>query len=165
MTILIISNKEMKHTTKIVKSLQESGLEIKDVSKTIKKSQKIKKLDFFTRYQVHQLLFNLKTCQQVKGLLKLPKEQLYQARVLILPHPLTDFETQKYCHNGPKFKRVYSKNNLPKINNGPHIINLDEYKSIGTHWINLYVSSNKIIHFVSFRAEHIPNEIKKFFRN
>ena len=50
MTVLIISNKEMKHTTKIIKSLQESGLEIKDVSKTIKKSQKNKKLDFFTRY-------------------------------------------------------------------------------------------------------------------
>ena len=50
MTTLIISNKEMKHTTKIIKSLQQSGLEIKDVSKTIKKNQKNKKLDFFTPY-------------------------------------------------------------------------------------------------------------------
>ena len=42
MAILIISNKEMKYTTKIIKSLQELGLEIKDVNKTIKKSKRIK---------------------------------------------------------------------------------------------------------------------------
>ena len=143
----------MKYTTKIIKSLQELGLEIKDVNKTIKKSKRIKSW-ISLRYQVHQLLFCSKTCQQVSGLLKLPKEQLDQNRVLILPHPLTDFEIQKYCHNGPKFKRVYSKNDLPKIKNGPYTINLDEYKSIGTHWIDLHANSNKIIYFVSFRAEH-----------
>ena len=34
-TALIISNKEMKYITKIVKSLEESGLLIKDISETI----------------------------------------------------------------------------------------------------------------------------------
>ena len=28
---------------------------------------------------------------------------------------------------------VYSRNNLPKIKDGAHVINLDEYKSIGDH--------------------------------
>ena len=36
MITLIISNKEMNDTMKIVKSLEESGLLIKDVSETIK---------------------------------------------------------------------------------------------------------------------------------
>ena len=34
--------------------------------------------------------------------------------------------------------------NLPKIKNGSYIINLDEYKSIGTHWVALYVKENNV---------------------
>ena len=30
------------------------------------------------------------------------------------PHPLANFEIQKYCQNGLKFNCVYSRNNLPK---------------------------------------------------
>ena len=40
MTTLIISNDEMNDVMKIVKSLEESGLLIKDVSKTIKNEAK-----------------------------------------------------------------------------------------------------------------------------
>ena len=32
----------------------------------------------------------------------------------MLPHPLTDFEIEKYYQNEPKFDDVYSKNNLSK---------------------------------------------------
>ena len=42
------------------------------------------------------------------------------------------------------------------------VINLDEFKSIGTHWIALYVNSNNIVYFDSFGVEHIPKEIKTF---
>ena len=31
------------------------------------------------------------------------------------PHPLTDFEVQKYYQNEPRYNGVYSRNNLPKI--------------------------------------------------
>ena len=48
-------------------------------------------------------------------------------------HPLTNFEIQKYYQNEPKFNGVYSRNNLPKIKDGAYVINLDEFKSIGTH--------------------------------
>ena len=35
------------------------------------------------------------------------------------PHPLINFEIQKYYQNGPKFNGVYSRNNLPeKIQDG-----------------------------------------------
>ena len=30
------------------------------------------------------------------------------------PHPLTNFEIQKYYHNGPRFHGVYFRDNLPK---------------------------------------------------
>ena len=46
------------------------------------------------------------------------------------PHPLSNFEIQKYYENEPKFNGVYSKNNLSKIKDGALITNLDEYESI-----------------------------------
>ena len=52
-------------------------------------------------------------------------------------HPLTNFQIQTYYQNEPKFNSFYSRNNLPKIKDGAYVINLDEYKSIGTHWITL----------------------------
>ena len=53
------------------------------------------------------------------------------------PYPLTNFEIQKYYQTEPKFNGVYLRNNLPKIKDGTYVINLDEFKSIGTHWIAL----------------------------
>ena len=50
------------------------------------------------------------------------------------PHPLTNFEIQKYYQNEPTFNGVYSRNNSSKIiKDGAYMINLDEYESIGTH--------------------------------
>ena len=46
MTILIISNKEMNDITKVVRSLEESGVFMKGVSERIKMKQKNKKADF-----------------------------------------------------------------------------------------------------------------------
>ena len=80
----------------------------------------------------------------------------------MLPHPLANFEMQKYYQNEAKFNGVYSRNNLPKIKDGAYVINIDEYESIGTHWITLYVNANNIVYFDSFGVEHIPKDIKKF---
>ena len=77
----------------------------------------------------------------------------------MLLHPLTNFEIQKYYQKEPKFNGVYSRNNLPKIKDEAYVINRDEYKSIGTHWIALYVNDNNVTCFDSFRVEHIPKEI------
>ena len=77
------------------------------------------------------------------------------------PHPLINFEIR----NEPKFNGVYSRNNLPRVKDGAYIINLNKYKSIGTHWIALYVNGNNIIYFDSFVVKDIPKEIKKVIVN
>ena len=78
------------------------------------------------------------------------------------PHPLTNFDIQKYYQNKPRFNGVYSRDNLPKIKDGAYVINLDEYSDIGTHWVHLYVSNNDVTYFDSFGVEHIAKEIKAF---
>ena len=76
------------------------------------------------------------------------------------PHPLTNFEIQKYYQNEKRFNGVFSRDNLSnKIKDGAYIINLDEYSDIGTHWVALYVNNNDITYFDSFSVEHIPKEI------
>ena len=78
------------------------------------------------------------------------------------PHPLTNFEIEKYYQNELKFNDVYSRDNLPdKIKDGSYIINLDEYSDIRTHWVALYVVNNNVTYFDSFGVEHIPKEIEK----
>ena len=80
----------------------------------------------------------------------------------MLHHPLTNFEIQKYYQNEPKFNGVYSSNNLPKIKDGAYVINLDDFKAIGTQWIALYMngySRRGSICFDNFGVEHIPKEI------
>ena len=57
-------------------------------------------------------------------------------------HPLTSFEIQNYYQNEPKFIGVYSRNSLPKMKEGSYVINIDKFKSIGTHWIALYANGN-----------------------
>ena len=83
------------------------------------------------------------------------------------PHPLTNFEIQKYYQNEPRFNGVYFRDNLPnKIKDGAYAINLDEYSDIGTHWVALYVKNNEVTYFDSFGVERrIPKEFKKFISN
>ena len=54
---------------------------------------------------------------------------------------------------------------LKKIKDGAYIINLDEHKDTGTHWIALFCMRNEVIYFDSFGVEHIPKETKTFYRN
>ena len=78
------------------------------------------------------------------------------------PHPLTNFEIQKYYQNEPRYNGVYSRDNLPRIKDGAYVKNIDEYSDIGTHWIFLYVNNDNVTYFGSFEVENIPKEIKTF---
>ena len=82
-------------------------------------------------------------------------------------HPLTNFEILKYHQNKPRLNSVYSRNNLPKTKDGAYLINRDEFKSIGTHWIAFYVDGNDerssydAMYFDRFGVKNIPKEVKK----
>ena len=83
----------------------------------------------------------------------------------MLPHPLTNFEIQKYYQNEPRFNGVYSRDNLPKLKDGAYVINLDEYSLGWTYWVALYVINDDVTYFDSFGVEHIPKEIRTFINN
>ena len=54
---------------------------------------------------------------------------------------------------------------LKKIKDGTYVINLDEYKDVGTHSIALFCNKSEIVYFDSFRVEHAPEEIKDVIEN
>ena len=86
--------------------------------------------------------------------------------LLMSPHPLTNFEIQKYYKNEPRFNGIFSRNNLPKkFKYGAYVRNLDEYADVDTYWIAIFCNRNEIVYFDSFGVKHIPEEIKKFIRN
>ena len=98
----------------------------------------------------------------------------------LTPHPLTNFGIQAYYQNEPRFNGVFSRDNLSNtirshelrtkelgsaVKNGAYVINLDEYRDIGTHWVALNVNNKTATYFDSFGVEHIPKEIIKFIGN
>ena len=58
----------------------------------------------------------------------------------------------------PRFNGVFSRNNLHKINDGAYVINLNEYVSIATHWIDLYVNDDYVTYCDSFGIGKIPKK-------
>ena len=69
---------------------------------------------------------------------------------------------KEYYADELRFKSVYSQNNPPKaIKYGAYVVNLDEYKSIGTHGISLHTNGNSVTKFGSFGVEHIAEEFEK----
>ena len=44
----------------------------------------------------------------------------------MMSRPLSNFEMQKYYQNEPEFSGVYSRNNLPQVNDGAYIVNLNQ---------------------------------------
>ena len=50
--------------------------------------------------------------------MEIKKIKKQQNGFLMLPHPLTNLEIQKYYQNEPRFNGVYSRDNLSKIKDG-----------------------------------------------
>ena len=147
----------MEDVMKIVKSLEESALLIKGISETIEDETKRTKGGFLQMF-----LGTLATKRSNKNKWRGNKSR---SKFLMPPHSLTNFETQKYYQNKPTFNGVYSRNNLSKIKDGTYIVNLDEYESVGSYWIALYVNAENVTSFDSFGVEHVLKYIRKFIRN
>ena len=58
----------------------------------------------------------------------------------MLHHSLTNPKIHEYYQNKPKFNGFYSKNSSTALREEAYVINFDECKSIGTHWIALFVN-------------------------
>ena len=54
---------------------------------------------------------------------------------------------------------AFSRNNLPRIKHGTYVINLNDKKSKGTHWVSLFIDRNTAVYFDSFGIEYIPQEV------
>ena len=163
-TTLIISNEEVHDIMKIVQALEHSNILLKGVTKTIKNEAKEQKRRIFKpviRY------FRSKFVRKHVSRKMNCKSWLWKRMGFLMPpHPLTNFEIQKYYKNEPRFNGVFSRNNLPKkIKDGAYVINLDEYADVGTHWIALFCKKTEIVYFNSFSVEHAPEEIKGFIGN
>ena len=79
------------------------------------------------------------------------------------PHPLTNFEIEKYYEKEPQFQGVFSRNSLPKRSrDGGYVVNLDDLGRSGTHWVALFIQKKGAVYFDSFGVERLPEEIKKF---
>ena len=161
---------------KIIEALENSGILLKGVIKTIENETKEQRGGFLSMLLGTlgaSLIGNLLTSG--KGIMRAgdgivragegsgSKKKLNS----LLPfHPLTNIEINEYYKNEPRFNGVYSRNNLPKtIKKGAYVIHLDEYENTGTHWIALFVKPKYTVYFDSFSIEHIPEEINKFIDN
>ena len=82
----------------------------------------------------------------------------------MLPLLLTDFEIQTYYQKKPKLNGVFPRKNLSKTKDGTYIINLDEYESIETHQMALYLNAKNVTYFDSFGVKQIPREIRRINR-
>ena len=181
---LIIEEEDMQDIIKIIKELENSDILLKGVSKTIENEIKEQRGGFLSMLLGTlgaSFLGNLLTGKGImragegnvvsrtkgEGIVRAGEGSKKNPLNLLLPfHPLTNIEISEYYKNEPTFNGVYSRNDLPnKIKKGAYVINLNEYKYTGTHWVSLFVKTNGVIYFDSFGIEHIPKEINKFNGN
>ena len=79
---------------------------------------------------------------------------------LMLHHSFNNFEIQWNYQNKPRFNGIYSRDKLDKEKDEIYALNLDKYKSGGTHWIAVYVNDDKLTYHNSFGVEYILKEIR-----
>ena len=60
---------------------------------------------------------------------------------------------------------LFSRNNLPRIKDGAYLINLNERKAKGKHWVSLFIGRNTAVYFDSFGIEYIPLEVLNKIRD
>ena len=170
---LIVEEEDMQDIIKIIKELENSDILLKGVSKTIENEIKEQRGGFLSMLLgtlAASLLGNLLTGKGIiragegKGIVRAGDgSKKKPLNSLLTFHLLTNIEISDYYKNEPRFNGVYSRNySSNKIKKGAYVINLDEYKNTGTHWVSLFVKTNEVIYFDSFGVEHIPKEINKF---
>ena len=117
---LIIEQEDMNDIMKIIKALENSGILLKGVSKTIKNETKEQKGGFLSMLLGTlgaSLLGNLLTggkgiMRAGDGIVRAGSGSKKKTNSLLPFHPLTNIEISEYYKNEPRFNGVYSRNNL-----------------------------------------------------
>ena len=171
---LLIEQEDMNDILKVIEALENSGILLKGVSKTIENETKEQRGGFLSMLLGTlgaSLLGNLLTggkgiMRAGDGILRAGSGSKKNLNSPLPFHTLTNIEISEYYKNEHKFNGVYSRDNLPnKIKKGAYVINLDEYENTGTHWVSLFVKSKYTVYFDSFGVEHIRKELNKFIGN
>ena len=121
---LIIEQEDMNDIMKIIESLENSGILLKGVTKTIENETKEQKggiLNMLLGTLGASLLGNLLSggkgiVRTGDGIVRAGEGSESKKKPLnsLLPfHPLTNIEIKEYYKNEPRFNGVYSRNNLP----------------------------------------------------
>ena len=129
-----------------MKSLQDSGLLLKEVSEAIQNEVKEQKGGFLSMLLgtiVASLLGNMLTGKGINrageeiiragyvSKISSIKDLQFNKMFLIPPHPFANLEIQKCYQNEPRFNGVYSRDNLPdKIKEGAYAVNYIGYSDL-----------------------------------
>ena len=54
---------------------------------------------------------------------------------------------------------AFLRDNLPRIEDGVNVINLDDKLNKGIHCVPLFIDRHMVVYFDFFRIEYIPQEI------
>jgi len=84
--------------------------------------------------------------------------------------PLSNFDLRKWCkYLGIPIKGIFSRNETKPFHHSPCIINLDDFGSLGTHWVCCWCTKNgKYEYFDSFGLPpplELEKEIKALGKN
>ena len=118
---LIIEQEDMNDIMKIIEALENSGILLKGVTKTIENETKEQRRGFLSMLLGTlgaSLLDNLLTGKGMmragEGIVTAGEEAKNPLNSLLPFHPLTNIEINEYYKNEPRFNGVYSRNNLPE---------------------------------------------------
>ena len=137
---LITGQEDMNDVIKIIEALENSGILLKGVSKTIENETKEQRGGFLSMLLgtlgaslLGNLLSGKGMMRAGEGIIRAVEGSRIKKNPLnsLLPfNPLTNIEINEYYKNEPRFNGVYSRDNLPnKIKKGAYIINLDKYEN------------------------------------
>ena len=161
----------MNDIIKIIKSSEDSGVLIDGVTETVKDEVKNQEGGF-----LGALLAPLATSlvqpvisSVVKGIsgrgVRRAGRGYNGYNFLVLHHPINNIEITNYFNDESRFDNVFSRNNLPRIEDGAYVIILDVKNSKGTHWVSLFIDKNTAGYFEAFGIEYIPQEVLNKIRD
>ena len=117
---LIIEQEDMNDIIKIIEVLENSGILLKGVTKTIENETKEQRGGFLRMLLgtlgaslLGNLLSGKGMMRAGEGIVRAGEGAKKNLNSLLLFHPLTNIEINEYYKNEPRFNGVYSRNNLP----------------------------------------------------